>query len=144
MPEPETRFRTRRETPHPFPERMRVVELYVSGLGSKRIAKVMGLDDSTVRRWLRKYRATGLESLKPYWQDGRLDKEPQGLRDIRRVTNERLFTSAFELYTTTLEPVASITRRCGIDYQSFVYHLKRFHPEMVAHRKNLKEKSIVL
>lgn len=144
MPDPETRFRSRNDSAHPFSERKRVVELYVSGLGSKRIAKVMGLDDAMVRRWLRKYRATGLESLQPYWQDVRPDKEPQGLRDIRRVTNERLFTQAFELYANTLEPVASITRRCGIDYQSFVYHLKRFHPEMVALRKNLKEKSIVL
>ena len=126
----------RKRTSHSFAERKQVVELYESGYGSKRIARLMKLDDSTVRLWLRRYRASGLESLQPYWRPA-LPEKPKSVRDVRRVTNERLFSSAFEAYSTTLEPVASIARRYGLDYQSFVYHLKRYHPELVEKRGRL-------
>ena len=126
----------RRRTTHSFAERKQVVELYESGYGSKRIARLMNLDDSTVRLWLRSYRASGLEALKPYWRPA-LPEKPKSVRDVRRVTNERLFSSAFEVYSTTLEPVASITRRYGLDYQSFIYHVKRYHPELVEKRDRL-------
>lgn len=57
--------RTRRTfNRHPFSERKRAVNLYLSGLGSKRIARQMGLDASMVRKWLRRYLASGLEGLK--------------------------------------------------------------------------------
>ena len=49
---------------HPFSEKEQAVYLYLSGLGSKRIARQMGLDASMVRKWLRRYRASGLEGLK--------------------------------------------------------------------------------
>lgn len=127
----------RKRTSHPFAERKQVVELYESGFGSKRIARLMKLDDSTVRQWLRRYRATGLESLQPYWRPP-VPEKPKNVRDVRRVTNERLFSSAFEAYASTLEPVASITRRYGLDYNTFVYHVKRYHPELVAQRKQLQ------
>ena len=126
----------RKRTSHPFAERKQVVELYESGYGSKRIARLLKLDDSTVRLWLRRYRATGLESLQPYWRPP-LPEKPKSVRDVRRVTNERLFSSAFETYASTLEPVASITRRYGLDYNTFVYHVKRYHPELVERRNKL-------
>lgn len=126
----------KRASSHSFAERKRVVELYQSGLGSKRIAQAMHLDDSTVRLWLRKYRTYGLESLRPYW---RRDKKTDGIRASRREENERTFQTAFSAYATTLEPVASITRRYGLDYQSFVYHLKRYHPELWEQRRKLVE-----
>lgn len=135
MPTLQTQPRKRTAT-HTFAERKRVVELYQTGLGSKRIAQALDLDDSTVRQWLRKYRAHGLDALRPYWRDNRT---AQGLRISRREENERTFQPAFTAYATTLEPVASITRRYGLDYQSFVYHLKRYHPELGEQRKRLTE-----
>lgn len=123
-------------TSHSFAERKHAVELYKTGLGSKQIAKALGLDDSLVRRWIRKYRTHGLESLRPYWREGRTEKS---LRAARREENERTFQPAFTAYATTLEPVASISRRYKIDYQSFVYHLRRYHPELGEQRKKLIE-----
>ena len=135
MSKPSRQSRPPRAT-HDFQERKRVVELYQSGLGSKRIAQEMGLDDSMVRMWLRKYRAHGLESLQPYWREGR---EVHCLRLSRREENERSFQPAFVAFSTTLEPVASITRRYGLDYQNFKYHVERYHPELVESRRQLKE-----
>jgi len=60
---PKKKKRTYRH--HPFSEKEQVVNLYLSGLGSKRIAREMGLDSSLVRKWLRRYRASGLEGLQP-------------------------------------------------------------------------------
>ena len=132
MPILETKSRRR----HTFTERKRVVELYQAGLGSKRIAQTLGIDDSMVRLWLRKYRAYGIDALRPYWRE---KPSECGLRVSRREENERTFQTAFTAYSTTLEPVASITRRYGLDYQSFVYHLKRYHPELGEQRKRLTE-----
>lgn len=126
----------KRRPAHSFAEKKRVVELYESSLGSKRIARVMSLDDFMVRLWLRRYRAEGLESLRPYWRVSSADK-PQGIRTVRRVSKDRLFSSAFEVYATTREPVSSITRRFGLNCNNFVYHVRRFHPELVAMRDRL-------
>ena len=127
----------KRRPAYSFAEKKRVVELYESGLGSKRIARVMSLDDSLIRLWLRRYRAEGLESLRPYWRVSSADNKPQCIRTVRRVSKERLFSSAFEAYATTREPVSSITRRFGLNYNNFVYHVRRFHPELVAMRDSL-------
>lgn len=135
MPELQTQIK-RKYNRHPFSERSQVVKLYSEGFGSRYIARVMNLDDSTVRHWIRKYRAHGMDALHPYWREGRPE---QGLRVSRREENERTFQPAFTAYATTLEPVASITRRYGIDYQSFIYHLKRNHPELVARREELRQ-----
>ena len=48
------RSRSKRpRTAHSFAERKRVVELYESGMSSKRIARELGLDDAMVRFWIR-------------------------------------------------------------------------------------------
>ena len=118
---------------HPFSVRKQVVELYESGYGSKRIATVTGLDDSLVRRWIRRYRTHGLDSLKPYWRPGR----DQGIRASRHDDYERLFKSAYPAYAYTLESVASIARRYRLDYHAFKYHVEHHHPELVVQRKQL-------
>ena len=135
MPTEQTQTKRKRKS-HPFSERKRVVELYDSGLGCKRIAKVMDLDDSAVRLWLRVYRDKGLEALRPYYGRG-ADGRPLGVRGVRREKNERLFSLAMEVYSTTLEPVTSIARRYGLDYQQFIYHIRHFHPELTEKRKGL-------
>ena len=125
----------RKTRAHPFSERKRVVELYESGLGSKRIAQALDLDDSMVRRWLRLYRASGLEALRPCYNVG---VEPgAGDRMTHWEKTELEFQPAYELYTTTLESVTMITRRCGLNYQRFIHHLRRYHPELIEQRNRL-------
>ena len=128
----------RNRTAHSFEERKRVVELFESGLSSKRIARNLGLDDAMVRSWIRKYRATGLESLRPYWRSSRSDRPP-GLRESRWQENERQFALAFEVYATSLESASSIARRYGLVYQRVMYHLNRYHPELVEQRRRQLE-----
>lgn len=125
--------RTRRTfNRHPFSERKRVVELYESGYGSKRIGCALGVDDSMVRSWLRKYRKHGLESLQPYWRDkGEERKEGKS----NRMRNAERFREAYEAYGSTLATMASIARQYGLKYSSFHYYLVRYHPELVARRK---------
>lgn len=121
-------------TSHPFSERKRVVELYEQGLGSKRIARETGLDASMVRQWLRRYRASGLEALQ-------LVRTRNGGADNRRAKTrarkDEQFDAAFQIYATTLEPIASIARRFQLDYRIFKYHIEHHHPELVETRRRL-------
>ena len=136
MPTEQTQTKRKYRT-HPFSERKRVVELHESGLGNKQIASEMDLDVNMVRCWIRLYRAEGLEALRPHYGVGKGGR-PLGIRGVRREKNGRLFLPALKVYSTTLEPVASITRRYDLDYQQFVYHLRRYHPELIAQRRRLQ------
>jgi transposase len=122
--------------PHPYSERLEAVTMYRNGMGSKRIASTLGIDDSMVRAWLRKYRKYGLDSLQPYRRAG---KENSPLARVQRAENEHQFEQACIAFVSTLEPVASITRRYRLDYHSFQYHVQRYHPELVEKRNRLKE-----
>lgn len=133
MPTFQTQESSGRTAFYPFSERKRVVELYESGYGSKRIATAMGMDDSVVRRWIRRYRAHGLDSLQPYWRPGR----DRGIRASRHDDYERRFKVAYPAYVASLESVASIARRYRLDYHAFKYHIERHHPELVEQRKQL-------
>ena len=135
MPTEQTQSK-RKRTAHPFSERKRVVEMYESGLGSTRIARALDLNVSTVRLWLRVYRADGLEALRPYYGVGEGGR-PLGVRGERRERIERLFLPALEVYSTTLEPVTSIARRYGLDYQRFIYHIRHYRPELIERRSRL-------
>ncbi len=127
--------RKRVYTQHTMSERAKVVELYYQGHSSNTIAKSMGLDDSMVRAWIRKYRAYGTSALQPYWREkGAREKQVVSYRDKR----DQLFGAAFKDYASSLEPVASITRRFGLDYHAFKYHVERYHPELVARRNLLR------
>lgn len=128
--------KTRTYRQHPFSERLKVVELYERGYGSKWIGRTMGLDDSLVRGWLRKYRARGLGALRPY---SRSTENGHVGERTGRSKNELLFYPAYEVYSSSLEPVASIARRYQFDYHSFKYHVERYHPELVAKRTRLKQ-----
>lgn len=121
--------------PHPYSERLMVVSLYKQGWRSRRIALHLNLDDSMVRSWLRKYRSFGEESLRPYI---RRETPVPGKQHMRRMENEDQFQAAFLVFSSTLEPVASITRRYNLDYHSFKYHLKRYHPELIEKRESLR------
>lgn len=128
--------RKRAYTQHSLSERRRVVELNRQGYKSKEIARQMGLDVSMIRAWIRKYRAYGEVALQPYWR--KTSQKPyHPVISVRR-EKDLLFASAFIDYASSLEPIASITRRFGLDYHAFKYHVERYHPELVARRKLLK------
>ena len=122
----------RKNRPHPFSERKRAVELYGQGLSSSQVARTMGIDASMVRAWVRRYRTHGLEALRPYYRIGQ-ESRPA----LRWEEKERQYSPAYEAFSTTLEPVASITRRHGLDYYGFTYHIHRYHPELEEQRSNL-------
>lgn len=122
----------RKNRPHPFSERKRAVELYGQGLSSGQVARKMGIDASMIRDWVRRYRAHGLEALRPYYRIGQ-ESRPA----LRWEEKERQYSPAYEAYSTTLETVASITRRYGLDYNGFTYHIRNYHPELEAQRNAL-------
>lgn len=81
---------------HPLSEKRKAVELHSDGLGSKSIARKLGIDPSTVRMWLRRYRTLGETGL--YRCPGRhltVDKRRSIETEIsmRRATHEQI---AFE------------------------------------------------
>ena len=61
-----------------------------------------------------------------------------------RSERDDLFALAFIDYASSLEPVASITRRFGLDYHAFKYHVERYHPELVARRNRLRTSAVVV
>lgn len=117
---------------HGFEQRKRVVELYHAGFSSRKIAKLLHLDDSSVRLWLRRYRSNGMESLQPYWRN-----PSHGTNASKREEKERKFQPAFPAYGDTLESVLSIARRYDFNYHSFKYYIEHYHPELVARRRHL-------
>ena len=106
---------------------MRAVEFHKQGLDSKLIASQLGIDDSLVRKWIRKYKAYGIESLRPY---SRGISESKGKSD-------KQFLEAYQAYATTLGSISSIARQYGLNYYSFRYHLLRYHPELKERRDAL-------
>ena len=126
--------RKRTYTQHPFSVRKRAVELYNEGHSSREISQLLQVD------WVRKYRKYGEAALQPYWRKASvLDSQPV-VTILKVKDRDFLFSSAFIDYAYSLEPVASITRRFGLDYHAFKYHVERYHPELVE-RRNLLRKS---
>jgi transposase len=114
--------------------RSRVIKMSKSGMSSNKISADTGIDATVIRRWIRRYREFGPLSLQPYWHsNNRKDS-----RTASRAKKDKLFRDAYETYATTREPVASITRRFGLDYHSFKYHVERHHPELVKRRGQMK------
>lgn len=55
---------------YPMEVRQRAVGLHREGLGAKRIGRTLGIDESVIKEWLRRYRAYGEDSLRPWWRAG--------------------------------------------------------------------------
>lgn len=130
-----------RKTPNPHTERLwanrqAAVKLYRQGYGSKRISHVIGVDPATIRHWLRRYRQGGLESLRPYRRNP--SEEVVAAREELFRSREAAFAEALSVYASTLEPVLSIARRFGLDYDAFRHPTLRYHPDLVARRDLLK------
>ena len=108
----------------------RAGELVVFGCLAQRYAAELPREIPEVDAWF------GARDLSPVLRHLGVEPGP-GPRATRREASERDFSPAFVLYATTLEPAAVITRRYGLDYQSFVYHLRRYHPELMRQRSLL-------
>lgn len=127
-------------TMHSADERRSVLELHGKGLGSKRIARLTGIDPSLIRRWLRDYRERGDDALVPY---SRRDASAAGKpRTANAKENEERFRTAYPACATSLEPLASIARRFGLPYNRFRYHVARYHPEFVKKREILSQGTV--
>jgi transposase len=63
----------RKNLKHSYSEKMRVVELYNQGYGSRSISKELHISDTVVETWLRLYRSKGLSGF---------DKQPNKLFSI--------------------------------------------------------------
>ena len=124
-----------------FAVRSRVVSMSESGLSSQKISEVIGVDPSVIRRWMRRYKAFGQSSLYPYLRPEHSEDGchfPWKNRSHTREEKDREFMPAYLAYATTCEPVSSISRRFGLNYHSFNYHVKRYHPELVEARQRTK------
>ena len=118
-----------------FALRFRVIQMSGKGLSSNEISNKTGVDASVIRRWLRRYRAYGRVALQPYWHP----EHQTDSRSVDHAEKDKSFQEAYEAYATSREPVASITRRFGLDYHSFKYHVERYHPELVERRERVKQ-----
>ena len=116
-----------------FEERIHAIRMYEQGQASKRISEALGIDPSTIRRWWRRFRLYGEESLLPYWRE----KHRKDFQAMNRAEVENRFAKAYETYATSPEPITSIARRFSLDYHSFKYHVERYHPEYVERRRKL-------
>ena len=125
----------RKGTAYGYAVRSRVILLSERGMHSNELSEMTGIDASVIRRWLRRYRTYGRVSLQPFWRPDR----PKDTRRVVHAGKDQVFQNACDAYATSREPVASITRRFGLDYHSFKYHVERYHPELVEVRSRLKD-----
>lgn len=121
---------------HDYAERLQVIRLYERGLSSMAISREMGLDDSMIRMWVRKYKGGGAEALRPYWRG---KPERQIARPRPRMEGDERFQAALRDYASGMDTEAAIARRHGLDYLSFRYHVRRYHAPLVEQRKRRKE-----
>lgn len=110
-----------RRTAYPIGKRREAVALYEQGHGAKYIGRALGIDRTTVRSWLRRYRMYGEAALQPNWRPSS-GKPPGGGVPER-------FAEALQLYAGSNLTRAEVCRRCGVDYHAFSYYLQRYHPQ---------------
>lgn len=125
---------SRNNVSYSYEERVHAIRMYEQGQASKRISEALGIDPSTIRRWRRRFRLYGEESLLPYWRE----KHRKDFQAMNRAEVENRFAKAYEVYATSPEPITSIARRFCLDYHSIKYHVERYHPEYVESRRKLE------
>jgi transposase len=114
---------------HRLARRANALVLLDDGMTCAAVAKVLLLDDDTVRTWHRLYQQDGIEGLAGFGHEGgacRLSEEQQ----------ERLKTWVTEtLPRSTNEVGAWIARECGIEYQGRSGLIALLHRLGMEHRK---------
>src|ERR1700741_4389496 len=114
---------------HRLARRANALVLLDDGMSCEAVAKVLLLDDDTVRAWYRLYEEDGIEGLASFGYEGgacRLSEEQQ----------EKLKAWISEtLPRTTREVGAWIEKKCGIDYQGRSGLIALLHRLGMEHRK---------
>ena len=105
--------------------------LHEQGHGAKRIGRVLNIDRTVIREWLKRYRQFGEQALQPHWRSkGRIKKEeplePKGPLHLYEKYRE-----ALDLYVRSEHSRAEVCRRCGVDYASFSHYVRRYYPQHV-------------
>ena len=151
-PDAEPAARPCKRCTYPIEVRRQAVTLKSEGMGAKRIGKILGIDSSIVKGWLRRYREFGEESLQPYWHKSRLlhgqeDAEDTRSRKRRRPPNEyqkelkratkKKYGKAVRLYSKTDMTVREICEQTGVSVSGFKRHIDSYHRELMLRRNDI-------
>lgn len=114
---------------HRLARRANALLLLDGGMNCETVAKVLLVDDDTVRTWYQQYREDGTEGLASFGHEGgtcRLTAEQQDKLKV---------WIAVALPRTTREVGAWIARECGIEYQTRSGLIALLHRLGMEHRK---------
>ena len=114
---------------HRLARRANALVLLDDGMSCEAIAKVLLLDDDTVRTWYRLYEVDGIEGLASFGYEG-------GACRLSEAQQDKLKAWIAEtLPRTTREVGAWIERECGIEYQGRSGLIALLHRLGMEHRK---------
>ncbi len=114
---------------HRLARRANALVLLDDGMSCKAIAKVLLLDDDTIRTWYRLYKEDGIEGLASFGYEG-------GACRLSEARQDKLKAWIAEtLPRTTREVGAWIERECGIEYQGRSGLIALLHRLGMEHRK---------
>jgi transposase len=115
--------------PHRLARRANALVLLDAGMTCAAVAKVLLLDDDTIRTWYRLYQEDGIEGLAGFGHEG-------GICRLTAEQQDKLKAWISEtLPRTTREVGAWIERECGVDYQSRSGLIALLHRLGMEHRK---------
>lgn len=115
--------------PHRLARRANALVLLDDGMTCAAVAKVLFLDDDTIRTWHRLYQEDGIDGLAGFGHEG-------GICRLTAEQQDRLKAWIGDtLPRTTREVGAWIARECGIDYQSRSGLIALLHRLGMEHRK---------
>ena len=116
-------------TAHRLGRRANALVLLDDGMSCSAVAKVLFLDDDTIRTWFQLYQEDGIEGLAGFGHEG-------GICRLTVEQQDRLKAwIAKTLPRTTRQIGAWIERECGIDYQSRSGLIALLHRLGMEHRK---------
>jgi transposase len=114
---------------HRLARRANALVLLDDGMSCAAVAKVLFLDNDTIRTWYQLYQQDGIEGLAGFGHEG-------GICRLKAEQQDRLKTWIGEtLPRTTRQIGAWIERECGIDYQSRSGLIALLHRLGMEHRK---------
>src|ERR1700755_3011708 len=115
--------------PHRLARRANALVLLDDGMSCEAVAKVLLLDDDTIRTWYRLYEEDGIEGLASFGYEG-------GVCRLSVEQRDKLATCITEtLPRTTREIGAWIETECGIAYQGRSGLIALLHRIGMEHRK---------
>jgi transposase len=114
---------------HRLARRANALVLLDDGMSCAAVAKVLFLDNDTIRTWYQLYQQDGIEGLAGFGHEG-------GICRLTSVQQDRLKAWITETLPRTTRPVGAwIERECGIDYQSRSGLIALLHRLGMEHRK---------